>query len=171
MFKFDIQEKYNNLNMLINSNKQYIKEQLDRACYLEDNIKTYCTLTYGPFITKKYNADIILKLDDYSDISFKEGPYYVTSNYVTIFSNREKLLLTEYLYYYLKYTDINFDIDISNLEIKIPSIQVQNNIISYCKNNDELIFNLKNYIEENETLIDKVNMFVVDITKKVKIID
>lgn len=169
MFKFDIQEKYNNLNMLINSNKQYITEQI--KCYIEGPIKNYCTLTYGPFITKKYNTDIILKLDDYDDISFKEGPYYVTSNYVTIFSNREKLLLTEYLYYYLKYTDINFDIDIRNLEIKIPSIEVQNNIILYCRNNDELIYNLKNYIDENETLIDKVNMFVVDITKKVKIID
>lgn len=175
-----ISDKYKNIIMLTESNKYHLKSQLYMTSYLLETIDSICDLTYGPKITKKNrdnNYDIIMKIDYsslstiYNDVLLREAPYYATASYVVIQSNRENLLLTEYLYYYLKYIDIDPNIDINDIEIKIPTIEIQKTIISYCGNNDVIIDKLKKYIEENETLLDKVNLFIMDVVKKVKIID
>ena len=93
-------------------------------------------------------------------------PLYTNEAIAGINSKNEELIINKYLYYYLQNTNFNHLaaglIGISGslnkkileeLEIPIPSLEVQEEIINYCDNNLEVINNLKKIIEDNNKMM------------------
>ena len=89
--------------------------------------------------------------------------YYLNSQAFTIKSKNEKIIINEYLWYYLnnnkeqvfkcgrgtaqKAIDIE---EFKMINVYVPSIEYQKEIIKYCENNDKLIKKLEKEIENNK---------------------
>jgi type I restriction enzyme S subunit len=101
--------------------------------------------------------------------------FYLNDSGLTIQSNDTNYILDKYLAYYL-YThqsiiyniargtaQKNLDIEkFKELEIPIPSIEKQQEIVNYCKNNDKLIKKLEQEIETNK---EQAELFIKSIVK------
>ena len=95
-------------------------------------------------------------------------PLY-TNEAIAGINTNDNTIINKYLYYYLYYTDfkhlasgligtcgsLNKKI-LEELKIKIPSLEVQNDIIDYCDNNLEIINNLKKTIENNKKMMKEL---------------
>jgi type I restriction-modification system DNA methylase subunit len=89
--------------------------------------------------------------------------YYLNSQGFTINSKNDKMMINEYLWYYLdnnkeqvfkcgrgpaqKAIDID---EFKSIKIPIPSLERQKEIVEYCENNDLLIKQLEKEIESNK---------------------
>ena len=101
--------------------------------------------------------------------------FYLNDSGLTVQSNDTNYILDKYLAYYL-YTNQsiiyniargtaqkNLDIEkFKELEIPIPSLERQQEIVNYCKNNDKLIKKLEQEIETNK---EQAELFIKSIVK------
>lgn len=100
----------------------------------------------------EYNHPLVKKTYNYSDrfIYINDGTYIDNTYVIKVTNNIE--VKTEYIYYYILYFELRNQIykyqfgcnEITNCEIKIPSIEKQNLIINFVKNTeafDEAIYN------------------------------
>lgn len=101
--------------------------------------------------------------------------FYLNDSGLTLQSNNTNIILDKYLAYYL-YThqsiiyniargtaQKNLDIEkFKELEIPIPSLERQQEIVNYCKNNDKLIKKLEQEIETNK---EHATLFIKSIVK------
>lgn len=101
--------------------------------------------------------------------------YYLNSQAFTIKSKNEKIIINEYLWYYLnnnkeqvfkcgrgtaqKAIDIE---EFKMINVYVPSIEYQKEIIKYCENNDKLIKKLEKEIENNKK---QAQEFITNIIK------
>lgn len=176
--KLDIDSCYNTIDVLKEANSKYIKDYISKSVCLNDTIKELCNIYIGEKIQTPINGkydiisgigkigthnvpnrfignDVIISTDN---IIYKSSPYYLYENCIAI-QSKVKYLNTEYLYYLLKYNDKYLkpidDIDnVKYIEIDIPTLNIQNDIINYCKNNEDTINKLKKFIDENENIYD-----------------
>lgn len=176
--KLDIDSCYNTINVLQEANTKHIKTLMNKTVCLIDTIKEICNVYRGDPLqipqNGKYDVisgvgkigthtvpnrfigdDVIISADG---ILYKLAPYYLLDNCIAV-QSKVKYLNNEFLYYLLKYEDKYLkNIDdlncIKNIEIYIPPLNVQNDIIKYCKNNEETINKLKKFIDENENMYD-----------------
>ena len=102
------------------------------------------------------------------------------SDCFSIISN-ENNCLNNYLYFFLKKNQENiyklqtgtaqphvYSNTISNIKIPIPPLEIQKDIVDYCDNNNNLIEKLKEEIERNKDLADKI---INSICQKVEVVN
>jgi type I restriction-modification system DNA methylase subunit len=108
---------------------------------------------------------------------FKVNSKFYPSDHVFVIENKSTINY-DYLYYYIK-TCVDLDSkkhgstipnitkkDISESNIKIPSLEKQKEIVSYCDNLSGMISSMENQITENEKLMkDTMNMFMKSFSK------
>jgi type I restriction-modification system DNA methylase subunit len=102
------------------------------------------------------------------NINYIDKPYYLTDNGFSIKSTQENII-SKYIYYLLVYREdylINLyngaaqkvisKTNLKKLQIPIPSIDRQKNIVEYCEYNDTLIKQLEKEIEQNKQMAQQV---------------
>ncbi len=102
--------------------------------------------------------------------------YYLNSQAFTIKSKNESIMINEYLWYYLDNSKEQvfkcgrgtaqkaIDIDeFKSIQIPIPSLQHQKEIVEYCEYNDTLIKQLEKEIENNKK---QAQQFITNIVKE-----
>ena len=94
-----------------------------------------------------------IRVKDSNEILSKYLYYIITSDYITNdLINKAKGA---------QYPAVSFD-DFENLKIPIPSLERQQEIVNYCKNNDKLIKKLEQEIETNK---EHATLFIKSIVK------
>lgn len=108
---------------------------------------------------------------------FKVNSKFYPSDHVFVIENKSTINY-DYLYYYIK-TCIDLDSkkhgstipnitkkDISESNIKIPSLEKQKEIVAYCDNLSDMISKMENQITENDKLMkNTMNMFMKSFSK------
>ena len=129
----------------------------------------YC-LIFGNLYLDTFDYDDEGIIINKTNGSGKSMVYYACNKYnigesVLHFKSKNKEISTKYIYYYLLnnidklekyYKGCNqksiTEIDLNLIEIPIPTIKEQEEIIKYCEKNDLIIQNLEKEIEENKIL-------------------
>jgi type I restriction enzyme M protein len=105
-----------------------------------------------------------LIIGDGGEANINYGTKFSTSDHCYVLQNKDKLLLNlKYVYYYLYhnldtirelYTGVAIKniskLNISNIQIPVPSLERQEEIVKYCESNDLLIKQLEDEINRNK---------------------
>lgn len=106
------------------------------------------------------------------------GKIYPSNHVWLIQSLNNKKIINKYLYYCFKY-NTNYQAhttgsvipklsknNLENINIKIPSLEKQKEIVAYCDNLSDMISKMENQITENDKLMkDTMNMFMKSFSK------
>jgi len=110
-------------------------------------------------------------LKGYVYISDEINNCIASTGFAQIRVKESNIILSKYLYYVLttelitkelvskakgaQYPAVSFD-DFENLDIPIPSIEIQNKIVEYCDHNNNLIIKLNKVIDSNKLLMKDI---------------
>ncbi len=147
----------------------YIKEDvISNNDYIIKTINDIATITYGDNndnndndkkykiygyknenkMTNKYNRDGFNIIITKYKVFLTEEKLFL-NNYAISIKPKSDVILHKFLGYYLLYKYKNINIKtLKKLELSIPPIEVQEEIINYIDNNNKIIINLNNEIDD-----------------------
>lgn len=114
------------------------------------------------------NEFVLTRVGDLN-INFMNTSYYLTDNGFSVKSNDENIILTKYIYYFCLYNKklinelyngtaqkVISKTVLKMIDISIPLLDKQKQIVEFCENNDSVIKLLEKNIENNKNLSKQI---------------